>query len=65
MIDATISRVRMCDLTRLGRPAPESGQLAPRTCDLTASLISYGAERARWLSRGGRLPPPLARSGRA
>jgi hypothetical protein len=73
MVDATISRVRMRDLTRLGhsrtghRPAsgpppgacaarrrvvtdadkhrqrlaaaPQSGQLAPRTCDLMASPI--------------------------
>jgi hypothetical protein len=73
MADATISRVRMHDLTRLGRSrtghrpargplpgacasrrrvvtdavkhrqrlaaAPQSGQLAPRTCDLMASPI--------------------------
>jgi hypothetical protein len=45
MVDATISRTRMRDLTRLGRsrtdhrPAPQSGQLTPRTCDLMASLI--------------------------
>jgi hypothetical protein len=73
MVDATISRVRLRDLTRLGRSrteqrpasgpplgacacrrrvvtdadkhrqrlavAPQSGQLAPRTCDLMASPI--------------------------
>jgi hypothetical protein len=73
MADATISRVRLRDLTRLGRSrtdhrpakrpppgacasrrrvvtdagkhrqrlaaAPQSGQLAPRTCDLMASPI--------------------------
>jgi hypothetical protein len=73
MVDATISRVRMRDLARLGRSrtghrpasgpppgasasrrrvvtdalehrqrlaaAPQSGQLAPRTCDLMASPI--------------------------
>jgi len=73
MANATISRVRMRDLTRLGRSrtghrpasgpppgacasrrrvvtdagehrqrlagAPQSGQLAPRTCDLMASPI--------------------------
>jgi hypothetical protein len=75
MRDATISRVRLRDLTRLGRSrtgrrpqagrrparplraaasspmpsghrqrhaaAPQSGQLAPRTCDLVATPI-YG-----------------------
>jgi hypothetical protein len=75
MVDATISRVRLRDLTRLGRSysghrpaggpppgvsasrrrvvtdagehrqrlaaAPQSGQLAPRTCDLVESPI-YG-----------------------
>jgi hypothetical protein len=44
MPDATISRARMRDLTRLGRSrtgaAPQSGQLTPRTCDLVASPIS-------------------------
>jgi ribosomal protein L19E len=73
MVDATSSRVRLRDLTRLGRSrtghgsqagrrparalraaewsprpyghrqrlaaAPQSGQLAPRTCDLMASPI--------------------------
>jgi hypothetical protein len=73
MADATISRVRLRDLTRLGRSrtehrpasgpplgasasrrrvvtdalwhrqrlaaAPQSGQLAPRTCDLVAAPI--------------------------
>jgi hypothetical protein len=73
MVDATISRVRMHDLARLGRSrtvhrpasgpppaacasrrqvvtdtfgyrqrlaaAPQSGQLAPRTCDLVTSTI--------------------------
>jgi hypothetical protein len=37
MADATISRVRLRDLARLGRSRTD--QLAPRTCDLVSSTI--------------------------